>query len=104
MGPSSHESLWGNEVKGFTSPIHSAVLAALELCEGRCCDDGADRHAIADRIARTLRNQQAALVVREMFRDAHGHGERMEIVASHGARLGALIDAACWLAGMEVER
>lgn len=76
-----------------------AIIAALELCNGLCCDDAADREVIADKVIEVLRNQTDALVIRELFVDTATCGKRMEIAASHGANLGALTEAAYRLAG-----
>lgn len=77
-----------------------AIITALELCGGLCCDDAEDREKIADRVERTLRDQREALQVREFFVHAVNPGTRLiAFSASHGAVQSKILEAAWRLAG-----
>lgn len=77
-----------------------AIIAALELESGRCCDDPIDRAAIAARISSVLRNQLDALVVREFWSGCTNSGQRLIAFSERrGDEQSRILEAAYRLAG-----
>jgi predicted metal-dependent hydrolase len=77
-----------------------AILSALELCNGLCCDSAEDREALASAIIAALRRQHDALLIRCFFAASPTDGTRLIAFAERrGNEQSEIIEAAWRLAG-----
>lgn len=79
--------------------LRDRLLAALEHHEHLCLDTEPERALVVDAVLDVLKSDEDAAAIRALFANAPTMGARIEVVASHGKRLGALIEHACNLAG-----